>query len=403
MATEDNKHTHHNDDSSAENKDGHRKHTNGDPAVELIRKKVESLFGEEPSAKDEARGVVHTIRKERSKHQEFVYQLTTSGKSLAQIQTAWHNYYIDLPEEEKQAVWSEFYSLHNKNSGGAGDTDEKPELESESLSHNSQQYKKSQAKTIAQLKRQVVKKVDGRAKLKSKEHFQSLLFGLGMGSIAVLILLFSFFNERIIAPFITPSRKVSSTPIIIDQSSVAVDPSPKIIIPKINLEIPVDYTQTSIDEAAVQRSLETGILHYPTTPTPGEKGNAALFGHSSNNIFNKGKYKFAFVLLNKLENGDIFYITKDGRRYAYKVYEKLIVKPTDVYVLGPKEKTATASLITCDPPGTSINRLVVVGEQISPDPNTNSDSDISSSPSQPKQLPSNAPSLWKKIKTWLFS
>ena len=220
-----------------------------------------------------------------------------------------------------------------------------------------------------------------------------------MGCLVVLILLFSFFNERFIAPFITPSRQVSSTPII-DASTAAISSTPEIIIPKINVEIPTVYDVPTIQESAVELGLERGVVHYATTPDPGQKGNVVVFGHSSNNILNPGKYKFAFVLLSRLDTGDVFYLTKDGVRYAYQVYDKEIVKPNDVGVLNATNKPATATLITCDPPGTSINRLIVIGQQISPDPNSNGASTAVKTDTKPTILASNAPSLWSRITGW---
>jgi len=84
---------------------------------------------------------------------------------------------------------------------------------------------------------------------------------------------------------------VSATPIILNGDSVAASDVPEVIIPKINVQIPVVYDQAAVDEAAIQGSLEQGVVHYSTTVTPGQQGNSAIFGHSSNNIFNKGKYK----------------------------------------------------------------------------------------------------------------
>jgi LPXTG-site transpeptidase (sortase) family protein len=233
--------------------------------------------------------------------------------------------------------------------------------------------------------------------------FKSLLFGLSMGALLILFLLFSFFNERFIAPFLTPSRIVSSTPIIVDPQNVAVGPEPKVIIPKINVEVPVIFGERSINEEDIQRALEGGAIHYPTTSLPGELGNGAIFGHSSNNLLNTGKYKFAFVLLNRLEDGDVFYVQRDGIRYSYRVYESVIVPPTEVSVLDDQEKPSTMALITCDPPGTTINRLVVYGEQISPDPLENIDRDrerTSEVDDNLQQLPSDAPTLWQRINRW---
>ena len=63
------------------------------------------------------------------------------------------------------------------------------------------------------------------------------------------------------------------------------------------------------------------------------KGNAVIVGHSSNNLFNPGKYKYAFVMLNKLQAGDTFMLNYSGQRYVRaKVYQTQIVKPSDTWV-----------------------------------------------------------------------
>jgi sortase A len=225
--------------------------------------------------------------------------------------------------------------------------------------------------------------------------FRSLAFGITSGVVVLFVVLFSFFNERFIAPFIQPSRSLSNVPLI---SNTPVGKDPLIIIPKINVQIPVVYDLDTIDEEAIQNALEGGVVHYSDTALPGYDGNVVIVGHSSNNIFNKGKYKFAFVLLSRLEPGDTFYLQKGGKRFTYEVYQKKIVKPDDVSVLRPDNRTATATLITCDPPGTSINRLVVTGEQISPSPSKNKPLQASGQlASQTQVIPTNSESLWSRL------
>lgn len=384
-----------------------KKDEEANPAVELVRQKIQNIYTDEPDAADEER-VVEKAGKNRSKHQQFMYKLSTSGKSLAEIQTAWHNYYVNLSDSEKHEVWKEFYENHSKQSSymKAQKSDEHTRIEAapKRTTHTTSTTS-SGVRSVAGLREQVLKRVSSRAKLQKKDHLKSLAFGLGMGGIVVVILLFSFFNERFIAPFITPSKTVSTSSIIVNPADSNVGPESKIIIPKINVEAPVVFDEPSIEEEAVQRALERGVLHYATTPAPGELGNAAIFGHSSGNIFNAGKYKFAFILLKSLTNGDIFYVQKDGKRYAYKVFDKKIVAPTEVSVLNTIEgKPATMTLITCDPPGTAVNRLVVVAEQISPDPSVNVASKVNQNDSnKPAQLPSNSPSLWSRMWGWLTS
>ncbi|MBP7834649.1 sortase [Candidatus Saccharibacteria bacterium] len=377
-----------------------------DPALNVIRNKIDHLYEKEPSAKEEAKEIskvgVH------SKHQAFMDQLQQSGASLSQIQTTWHKYYESLPDKEKHQVWREFYQNQSKTANVKLShkkvvQNNKHNQRSPHLAHNLTQTPPrhtASEMTGDSLKQKIVNTASARGKLKPKHHFQSLLFGMSMGLIVLVIFMFGFFNERFIAPFISPSKTASSSPIILDpNSSSAVGAEPKLVIPKLNVEVPVVYTVKTNNEADIQRGLEDGVVHYPTTPVPGQKGNVAVVGHSSNNIFNPGKYKYVFTLLNKLQEGDTFFMNYNGQRYVYKIYKRQIVKPSDVWVLGPQtDKESTATLITCDPPGTNVNRLVLVGEQISPEPLKNvAGASSTSTLQQPSTVPGNSKSLFDRI------
>ncbi len=381
------------------------KPTDPNPAVDLIRQKLNKLYQVEPNAEEEAREA--TVANNRSKHQQFMYSLTTSGKSLADIQTEWHNYYINLPDAEKHNVWQEFYrdqhtmSAYAQKSKVIEHERSVPVELKKQTPVKTKQVQKSRLSPIAdnQTVTKVMNKVTANGQLKPVHHIKSLLFGIGLAGVVGLAITFVFFNEVFVAPFISPSRTVSATPIIGDVN-VAVSKEPKIVIPKINLEVPVVYGLNTTEEKAIQDGLEDGVVHYSSTPEPGQIGNVVIVGHSSNNILNSGKYKFAFVLLKRLETGDTFFVEKDGVRYTYKVYEKKIVAPTDISVLGPATRENSITLITCDPPGTSINRLIVVAEQISPDPAGNVEASTDVVP-ETDQLPSNAPSMWSRLTGWL--
>ena len=376
--------------------------TGANPAVELVRNKLASLYKKEPDAAEEAIESYEAGPK-RSVHQQFMYDLTTSGKSLADIQTEWHNYYLSLDDANKHQIWKEFYETQNQTpSLGKAQTVASPSIHKSKITHPQTIIPDTSQdpRNVRDIKKQLFNKINAGGKLTAVHHIKSLLFGISMAALVGLILTFTFFNEAFIAPFISPSRNVSATPIIGNMAG-DVGPEPKIIIPKINLEVPVVFDMSTVDEHDVQKALEQGVVHYASTPNPGETGNAVVVGHSSNNILNSGKYKFAFVLLKRLEAEDTFFVQKDGIRYTYKVYKKEIVGPDDTSVLETQEKTNTITLITCDPPGTSINRLIIVAEQISPDPAGNKPSTATQlDTSQIKELPSNAPSLWSRI--WPF-
>ena len=401
--------------------DGAANSTNA-AALELIRNKVDTIYEHEPSALEEEQEIL--AEGSHSKHQKFMQSLMESGKDLADIQTAWHAYYQALPDTEKHQVWNEFYSHYGHRVGVSSSktklkkspAQEKASALATDTSHllpsiaqpvlgsgykTPMHKKKYQKKSIADTKQELLNTVTARGKLSPKHHLQSLLFGLSMGFIVVAFVMFGFFNERFIAPFVTPSRTASASPIIIDPNQ-QVGPESKVIIPKINVDVPVVYDIGTNDEKAIQAGLESGVVHYPGTAVPGQNGNVVVVGHSSNNLLNKGKYKFAFVLLNRLQVGDTITMQYGGKRYVYKVYESVIVKPTDVGVLGPTDKTATLTLITCDPPGTSINRLVIKAEQISPAATANiAAADPTVSENVPQIVPGNAPSLFERLFGWL--
>ena len=379
-------------------------------AINLIRSKLDQLYAQEPDAKQEEAEVLATPH--RSKHQQFMYELTTSGKDLAQIQTEWHNYYVALSDAEKKQVWNEFYASNKNAQIQPVRIDAQPEAPHVVAEHINRRAVNAgiKSRTKKSTAKEQLHKTHRSAqieapKLTLKHHVQSALFGLSMGALAIIVLLFGFFNQVIIAPFIQPSRHDTSTQIILSTQTIAPNTPPEVIIPKINVEIPVIYSVNTTNENVIENNLEDGVVHYPTTSLPGQLGNTAFFGHSSNNIFNPGKYKFAFVLLHDLVPGDVFYLTYSGQLYAYKVFSTSIVNPDDVSVLNPVAgHSATATLITCDPPGTSIHRLVVVGDQISPSPSSDSSATLASNVSSNSisQLPGNGPSLWQRFisTTW---
>jgi LPXTG-site transpeptidase (sortase) family protein len=255
---------------------------------------------------------------------------------------------------------------------------------------------------IRQLKGTIADKVSAGGKLTAKHHLQSLGFGLATGFVVLVVFLFTFFNEYIIAPFIQPSRTVSSTPIILGSSTASADTPPSVTVPKINIQIPIDFSLNTYDETVIENDLKSGAIHYPNTVLPGQNGNAAYFGHSSGNIFNNGKYKFAFTLLHDLTTGDLFYISYGGKKYAYRVFDREVVSPSDVAVINDtRGKQATAELITCDPPGISRNRLVVWGEQISPAVSTNTTATPTAVQGSPTEIAGNGPTLWNRFVGWL--
>ena len=143
---------------------------------------------------------------------------------------------------------------------------------------------------------------------------------------------------------------------------VPVDKDFGIVVPKIGANARVIAEVNPFDSAIYQKALTQGVAHAAGTVYPGEEGNTFLFAHSSDNFYNANRYNSVFYLLKKLEKGDEFYLIYERELYKYMVTEVKTVSPEAVEYLAGGTGAKTAILMTCWPPGTTLNRLIVEGE-----------------------------------------
>lgn len=111
-----------------------------------------------------------------------------------------------------------------------------------------------------------------------------------------------------------------------------------------------------VDHAVVQgvslADLRRGPGHYPSTPLPGETGNAGIAGHRTT-------YGGPFNRLDELAAGDEVLVTTLRGSYRYLVKELKVVKPSQVEVLDPTPEP-TLTLTTCNPKYSAKERLIIV-------------------------------------------
>lgn len=120
-----------------------------------------------------------------------------------------------------------------------------------------------------------------------------------------------------------------------------------LVIPKINLKV-------SISEGVDLETLKYAVGHFKGTAMPGENGNFCVAGHRSYT------YSEFFNRLDELEPGDYVTVrTKDGE-FKYKIFQKKVVKPTEVSVLNAT-KDPTITLVTCTPIHIATHRLILKG------------------------------------------
>lgn len=235
-------------------------------------------------------------------------------------------------------------------------------------------------------------------KARKSRHFIPLAAALCV----VFLFLFLQYNRVLFAnvqAYISPGS-IDPANIIIDPSTdIAVNPDPKLIIPKINVDVPVNYN-TKPDYDSQMKAMETGVAYFGipgANSLPGQIGNTVISGHSSNDVIDQGDYKFIFARLDHLEKGDTIFLNYDSKRYSYTVTRKEIVKPTEVNKLVYATDKPILTLITCTPLGTSLNRLLVTAEQVSPSPSTATAAPTSSSTGSSTSIPGNSPTIVQRI------
>lgn len=129
------------------------------------------------------------------------------------------------------------------------------------------------------------------------------------------------------------------------------DPLTRIIIPKIKVNV-------IVVEGVSGNALRAGAGHYESSSLPGDFGNVAIAGHRTG-------FGAPFRNIDKLTQGDeVVLITPIGR-YTYQVMGPFdghsnpwVTVPTDLSVTQPTAEPSL-TLTTCDPPHTSLNRLIV--------------------------------------------
>ncbi len=136
-----------------------------------------------------------------------------------------------------------------------------------------------------------------------------------------------------------------------------------LVIDKIGVNVPVIPDVYVSDENVYKEALKQGVAHAARSEYPSENpGNVYLFAHASVNFWELGKYATVFNLLRKLEIGDTIHLLYKGDTYVYTVTNKEVVKGWNTNPLIRPVIEPILTLQTCDPPGTTLNRLVVTAK-----------------------------------------
>lgn len=222
--------------------------------------------------------------------------------------------------------------------------------------------------------RERIRKTAEKRARKNKKFYKWIPLGIGIFVLVCGVLL--QYNQVIAAnvvAYMSPGDNSSNTITAIDPTlTIATHDSPYLMIPKLNVEVPVIFGSAN-DVASMNIAMGNGVANFAVpgaSAKPGEVGNFVISGHSAGNVYQNTNYKFIFSGLPRMVDGDLIYMDYEGKRYTYKMIGHTIVDPSDVNVLvrianeNPDKPLIT--LLTCYPLGTSRQRYVIFGEQINP-------------------------------------
>jgi sortase A len=97
--------------------------------------------------------------------------------------------------------------------------------------------------------------------------------------------------------------------------------------------------------------LNDGPGHALNTPMPGQLGNVFIAGHRTT-------HRAPFGNIDKVKSGDDIVLTTHAGTFRYRMYQQLIVKPTDGWVMDATSD-AELTLAACHPKGWATHRIVV--------------------------------------------
>ena len=136
-----------------------------------------------------------------------------------------------------------------------------------------------------------------------------------------------------------------------------------VFIPKIQVWAPLVFSPTDrLDDMA--KALKKGVLHYPHSVLPGEKGKVIILGHSAPPGWPKVNHYSVFSKLDELKKGDKTFVYFKNKEYRYSVTDKFFVKPgTKIESLRLTNSGNMLFLLSCWPPGKPLQRVVIGAKQ----------------------------------------
>ncbi|MNH50318.1 Sortase family protein [compost metagenome] len=368
-------------------------------AAQIVRDQINSIYGNETPAQT----APATQQTEQPTQQQTLavsnpYERTHTptpqpqAEQWKQYHSAWQDYY--------QKYYERYYAgqVHQaKQAFGSQQTAQTATQPSDTQPESPREITKQEALNDlrSKLKKQVA---ESAGKIRKSRHF----IPISAAALVALIFVFLQYNQVLFAnvqAYVVPGN-IDPQNIIVDPTVDAnVGPESKLIIPKINVEAPIAFGVGN-DYNSQMKAMETGVAHFSipgASSVPGQTGNTVLAGHSSNDAFVNGDYKFIFAQNEKLHTGDTIYVNYESKRYAYRITTKEVVMPEEVSKLVYPTDKPVLTLVSCVPLGTALKRLLITAEQVSPDPTAAATAPTADAAPKAASIPGSEPTFLERI------
>lgn len=329
-------------------------------AVNLIRQQLDELYAQ-PESQPATKDAKNASQPQTTRQSTPTVTPTIDREQWAKYHTAWQEYYQKYYQQYYTGYAHKVIEAHAAKASPTRSQPQEPATPTE-----------EKKEELSKLRGRLVEKARLSAhKARGSRHFVPIAAAMCV----VMVFAFLQYNSVLmgnVQAYISPGAIDPQNIVIDPNTDVAVSPEPKLIIPKINVNVPVVYGVGAGDKEQLA-AMQHGVAHWPggdqAKSVPGQAGNTVIAGHSSNDLFEGGDYKFVFAQLERLQQGDTIYVNYEGKRYTYTVTRKDIILPKGQWqsIIAPTDKPMLV-LVTCWPLGTAQKRLLVTAEQISPDP-----------------------------------
>jgi sortase A len=324
-------------------------------AAKIVREQIDREYDTNPPNQLKDTGASQESSPYQRTHSQNALQNSDQADIWKEYHSAWQDYYKQYYQRYylQQLLQTEQKDAPKSASPAAAEESVTPKQATDQIKNEILEKIKKQTSTV-----------------RHSVHFMPIVTAVVIGFLFLFVQYNRLFAAQLTA-YVSPGSATSQNIILDPVTNTKVGPEPRIVIPKINVDAPIVYGVKSLRENDIQSALRNGVVHYPypgADSLPGQVGNTVLLGHTSNDVFDPGGYKFVFVLMERLKEGDTIYLHYKGTRYTYLVSQKKVVDPEDIKEIVIDTNKPLVTLIGCVPVGTANQRLLITGEQISPDP-----------------------------------